>query len=229
MVVATGTGHGQSLGSLRQDVDLVVDLVSPRLDRVGRGIQYLPQPVPTGSDWVDVVRAVCRQPRRHQVARDLLLQEAVVGQVGVERFDDVVTEPPSVELVVVEFMTVRFGPAHQVQPVSPPALPVVRRAEQPFDGPHVGSLGGIGQERVDLGRCRRQASQIEGHSSQQRPPIHAGRRLQSLGFQPGEDKPINIGAHPVRIANCRQRRLPDGPKAPELAAFRKIDAVFLNL
>ena len=214
--MTAGAGDRQALGRLGQHVDLVVDLVSPRLDRVGRGIEDLPQPVHAGSDRVDVVRAVRRQPRRHEVAGDLLLQEAVVGQVGVERLDDVVAEPPSIELVVVEFVTVGLGPAHQVQPVSPPALPVMRRAEQPFDDARVRPRSPVGQKLLQLGWGRRQAGQIERDPSQQRPPVGSVRRFQSLGLQPGEDEPIHVSARPVRVAYLRPRRPAYRAKTPEL-------------
>ena len=87
------------------------------------------------------MRAVGRESRRQQVACDLLLKELGVREVGIECLDDVVAVAPGVELVVVELVTVGFGPAHEIQPVTAPPLSVVGRAEQPFHRPCEG-IGG---------------------------------------------------------------------------------------
>ena len=63
-----------------------------------------------------------------QVAGDVLGEEPVVGQVGVEGADDVVAVAPGVGDLVVELVAVRLGVADQIEPVPAPALAVVRGA-----------------------------------------------------------------------------------------------------
>ena len=67
------------------------------------------------------------------VARDLLLDEAVVGLVLVERLDHVIAIAPDVGPRLIALEAFAIGVARQVQPVPRPALAVVRRGEQAVD------------------------------------------------------------------------------------------------
>src|SRR2546423_716856 len=60
--------------------------------------------------------------RRHQVPRELLLDEHVVGLVGVERGDHVVPVPPRLGVVEVDRLAGRLGEPGDVEPVPAPPL-----------------------------------------------------------------------------------------------------------
>src|SRR5262245_16001010 len=79
------------------------------------------------------------QPRPfQQIARDVLNQKLVVGQVGIERSDDVVAVLERVGNVVVELMPARFGIPDQIEPMPRPALTEVRRVEELVYGSLIG-------------------------------------------------------------------------------------------
>ena len=67
------------------------------------------------------------------VPRDLLLHEAVVRLACVKRIDHVVAVPPRVRTRHVRLETVALRESSQVQPMPPPALPVVRGGQQALD------------------------------------------------------------------------------------------------
>src|SRR5262245_24298666 len=64
------------------------------------------------------------------VTGDLLLYEAVVRLVFVERADHVVAVAPRVRTWLVRFEALAFRETGQIKPVTAPALPVSRRCEQ---------------------------------------------------------------------------------------------------
>ena len=68
-----------------------------------------------------------RRIHAQRVAGDLLANETVIGQVRVERADNVVAVGPRVRAFRVHFKAVRVRIAHHIQPVLRPAFAVVRR------------------------------------------------------------------------------------------------------
>ena len=92
------------------------------------------------------------------VAGELLGQEAVEGQVGVEGADDLVAVAPLVlaeldgggVVVAADDIDVAGG----VEPVPAPALAEVRRGQQPVDQPLVGVGPRVGEERRPPPRAR---------------------------------------------------------------------------
>ena len=102
-------------------------------------------------------------------------------------------------------VTVRVGVARRVQPPHRQPFAVVRRLQQRVDSLLVRVRRPVGQERVDLGRRRRQSGQVVGDASQQRFLVRFGRRLKPLALETGEDELIDRIARPSRP--LRRRRL----------------------
>ncbi len=144
-------------------------------------------------------RALFQRGVRQQVAGKLLDGEAVERQVLVQRVDDPVAPAPGVRPAGVFLVAVGVGIAGRVEPVPGPALPIVRRAQQPIDQLLVGVGGTVVQEFVDLYRRRRQAEQVEAEPSQQRRLVRFGRRSDSFVFQTGEDEAVNVVVNPARL------------------------------
>jgi hypothetical protein len=95
------------------------------------------------------------------------MMRTVVWFIAVERVDHpVAIEPGPAHLVLL--ITIRVGVPRRIEPESSPALTVVRGGEQPLDLPAPGLRTLIGEEGVDLRRCRRQTRQVETQSSQER-------------------------------------------------------------
>ena len=84
---------------------------------------------------------------RQLIAGDLFDDEAVVGQVTVERMNDPVAIRPD-ETRLVLFKSVRVGVTRGVEPMAPPTLAVMRRIQQTPDLFFVSIRGLVREERV---------------------------------------------------------------------------------
>ena len=140
------------------------------------------------------------------VAGNLLLDEALIGLVRIERADDVVAIRPGVIPAFVLVVAVCVAVVHDIQPVAAPAFAITRRSQQPVNEPLVGAGATIVDEIIHLFGCRRQAMQIESHAPNERAPVGRGRRLEALGFKGGEDKGIDGGPRPGVVYRCRNGR-----------------------
>ena len=117
---------------------------------------------------------------------------------------------------------VRVGIAGDVEPVPAPALAIARRRQQPLDHPFVGVGPLVGEERVDLGRGRRQAGQVERDPPQQLPPAGGGDRGQPLRLESGQDEPVDRTAHPGLVADGGRLGTGHRPERPVLAARTEV-------
>ena len=221
-LVVVAAGAADRLGQERppDDVHLLVDDVDAHLVDVLLG-QHL------RAEGQESGRGEAREPlvvagRRHQVAGNLLLHEPVVRLVAVERLDDPVAIAECIRVRNVLVEPVRVGIAGDVEPVSAPALAVARRRQEPLDHPFVGVGPLVGEERVDLGRGRRQAGQVERDPSQQLPPAGGGDRGQPLRLEPGQDEPVDRAAHPGRVVDGGRFGTGHRPERPVLAARTEI-------
>ena len=161
-----------------------------------------------------VEHRVAQEPGRHalgfgglgqQVAGDLLDQEAVVGQVPVERVDHPVpVGPDEAGLVLLE--PVRIGVAGRIQPVPTPAFAVMRRSQQSGHRSIPCIRGFVGEEPIHLGRRRRESGEIEVESAQQGDAVRLRRGLQPLGLESGQDESVDGVPDPVDPAHGGQRR-----------------------
>ena len=226
VVVAAGAGDRQAEERLRQHVDLVVDATHPLLAHVHRRVRPLAQEEESGAED-RLVRAVGGVPPGvfHEVARDVLDDEAVIGHVGVERPDDVIAIGVGADDVVVELVPGRLGVPHQVEPVPPPALAVVGRREQAIDDLLEGVRGAVGEEGVDLRDRRRQADQVERQAPEERPLVGVRGGLEALRLQAVEQEAIDGVPRPSRALDRRGFRRPDGLEAPVLRAFLEVECL----
>ena len=67
------------------------------------------------------------------IAGEMLADELIERLVVVERADDVVTERPEILNDLIPLVAAALAEAHDIQPVPPPVLAVVRRREQAVD------------------------------------------------------------------------------------------------
>ena len=221
LVVVTA-GAADRFGQERppDDVHLLVDDVDEHLVDVLLGQHLRAQGQEPG-------RGETREPpavagRRHQVAGNLLLHEPVVGLVGVERLDDPVAVAERVRVRDVLVEPVRVGIAGDVEPVPAPPLAVARRRQQTLDHPFVGVGPLVGEERVDLGRGRRQAGQVEGDPPQQLTPAGGGDRGKPLRLEPGQDEPVDRAARPAPAADGGGLGTGHRPERPVRAARTEV-------
>ncbi len=121
VVVAAGTRQREAQKRLGDHIDLVVDPPHLLFANVNGGMSSLPEEVKPGPQD-RLVEALNRVPARRleQVSGDLLGQEPVVRQVGVEGANDVIAVAKRVHDVVVELVAGGLGVADQVEPVAGP-------------------------------------------------------------------------------------------------------------
>ena len=86
----------------------------------------------------------------HFIARDLLLNEAVVGLVFIERLNHIVAIAPVIWTGIVVLKARAIRVARKIQPAPGLALTVVGRREQLVDQSLVGVGTLVGRERFDL-------------------------------------------------------------------------------
>src|SRR5262245_31218042 len=127
----------------------------------------------------------------NEVASEVLDQELVVGQIGIERSNYVVAISPGVVQVVVEFEAERFAVADDIEPVTAKTFAIAGRGEQAIDQSliHVGRV--VGEKRIDFVGQRREAGQIECQATDES-ALGGGRRwLKPGGFQARADENVD--------------------------------------
>ena len=87
--------------------------------------------------------------------------------------------------------------------MAPPALPVVRRGEEPLDDllERVGRE--IVDERRDLLRCRGEAGEIEGRTADELAPVGWRQRLEPEFVELGEDEAVDVPVRRARFARLQ--------------------------
>ena len=125
-----------------------------------------------------------------EVAGELPGGEDVEGQVVVEGLHDPVAVGPHAALVV-EVQAVRVGVAGGVEPAAGHVFAIARRSQEAFDDLVVGLRGVVCEEGVDLGRCRRQAGQVERHAAEKAGFVGFGGGLKALGRKFGVQESVN--------------------------------------
>ena len=221
-LVVVAAGAADRLGEKRppDDVHLLVDDVDDHLVDVLLGQHLRAEGQEPGRG--EILEPLVVAGRRQQVAGNLLLHEPVVGLVAVERLDDPVAIAERVRVRDVLVQPVRVGVAGDVEPVPAPTLAVARRRQQPLDHPFVGVRPLVGEVRVDLGRGRRQAGQVERDPSQQLPLAGGGDRGQPLRLEPGEDEPVDRAARPGRVVDSGRLGTGHRPERPVIAARAEV-------
>ena len=135
------------------------------------------------------------------VGREHLADHLIVGQVGVDRFDDPVAVVPHVLLAVAKLVTqsppVAVPP--DVHPVASPPLAVPRIGEQLLDERFIPVGRRIGLERGQFLRLRRQADEIERDPANQNSTRRLGLRHDARLLVGLGEKGVNRVSHPRRV------------------------------
>jgi hypothetical protein len=197
VVVAARAGHRQPEQPARDRVDALVPVVGREApDHVGR--QPLILVVDGRGAEVPERPQVVAARVRHQIRRDLQLDEARVGHVGVDRLDDPVAVAPREGIRLVGRLGGRvvLAVAGDVHPVPPPALAIVGRGEQPVDERLEGARRAIGGEGPHLVVGRLEAEQVDVRALGERRPIGGRRGREALGLERGDDERVDARARP---------------------------------
>ena len=150
VVVAARAGDGLGLEGLPEDVDLVVDEADLLVQGIGGQVAVVDEP-PVGGGEDRLVQAPLRiQAGLEQVARHVLPDEAVVGEVLVEGADQVVAVAIREGDLRVPLGAVGVGVADDVHPVPRPALAEVGGGEQAVHEALVGVGPRVGLEAPEL-------------------------------------------------------------------------------
>ena len=150
---------------------------------------------------------------RQHVARELFDGELVEWQVAVEGVDHPVAVAPDLA-VVVEVDAMGVGVSCGVQPVAAALFAPLRHREQAVDVSFVSVGSDVGEVGVEHFRRRRESGEVEGHPAGKRAAVGLGRRGQAVGFELGEHEGIERLAHPVLLADFRQRVADDRLERP---------------
>ncbi len=109
--------------------------------------------------------------RPNDVSCNLLLQEAKVGLVLVERLDDVIPIPPGIGSALVPLESMSVGIMGQIQSVLGHALTEPGMTKQAVDKVLICIRGVVGKKDIDRFRGGREAMQIVGKAADQSAPI----------------------------------------------------------
>ena len=102
------------------------------------------------------------------VSRDLFLNKAIVGLVGIERIDDVVAKSPGLPCGDSATLTQIVGIAGQIEPVPSPAFAESRRSQKPVNDLLEGEIRIVAEKRLDVFGLRGETDEIEVNPPQQR-------------------------------------------------------------
>ena len=158
-----------------------------------------------------------RRTREH-VAGDLLQRELVERQIAVERVDDPIAPAPHVALGV-GLVAVRIRIARRVEPLCGHPLAVARRGEKAIDDFLVRVARFVVHERIDVGRCRRQAGQVEADATNQGGPIRFRSRTEAFLFEPLQHEEIDFVSRPCTVADLGKRCAPGRDEGPVFLPF----------
>ena len=158
VVVTARAGNRQALESLREDVDLIVRPLDPVFERIDGLVAVFDHPHMGGADdgLIDP-QLFIPAGGIEQVARKVLANQLVIGNIIVERPHEIVAVAPSERHIGIAFAAMRFGVADQIHPAPGKALAETWRIQQAIDQPLVGSIGIIVNEGFDLLRRGGQA------------------------------------------------------------------------
>ena len=217
VVVAAGAAHGEAQEPARRDVDAVVALVGARHRRIGDVV--VPGTAPEKAQRGDGALAF---GLLQQVARDLRLDEEVVGHVAVEGLDHPVALDVGVGVALAS-RTARRQPAGvvlaeagHVQPVPAPALAVVGGGQQPLDDLPEGVRRRVADEGVDLLGGRGQAGQVEGGAPDELAAVGGPQRLKPLLLDLREHEAVDVVLGPVGVRGRGDVGIGQGPERPEV-------------
>jgi hypothetical protein len=131
-----------------------------------------------------------------RVSRDLLADELVIRNIGVEGTDDIVAVGKGVGTLGIHLEAMRVGVADDIEPVLRPALAVMGTGEESLDdlahrGVRVSNRSYL--ECREFLRCRRQSDQVEAKAAEKGPGVRRGRAMQAVCGKSGADEIIHRG------------------------------------
>ena len=223
MIVAAGAGGGEPEERLGIDIDLVLDhlhLVVEGIDRYEAELHH-PQMRRANRRFIEPLGGV---PTRigEKVAGDLLAHELVVGEIGVERPNEVVAVAPRIGKLGVSLAAVRLAVADEIHPVAREALAEARGGEQPVDGSRVGCRRRIGREGEHLLGAGREPGEDERQPPQERRRGSDRGRFEAGCVESGDQKAIDRVGSPIGAACWRWLVAVKRLKTPPSAAFGEI-------
>ncbi len=235
VIVAAGAPHGETEEAAGRDVDAVVSFVRARHRRIHEVV--VPGSAAEEAEPGDRLRAL---GLFEEIARELRLHERVPGQVAVERVD----HPVALHVgrgIALAPRTVPRQPARvvlaeagHVQPVTPPALPVVGRGEEPLHHRLERAGRRVVHEGVDFLRGRGQAGEVEGGAADELAAVRRLQRLEPQLVERREHEAVDVRVG-VRVGvgvglagallplGLGRRRAREGLERPEAAFGRRDD------
>ena len=173
VVVATSAAHGERQHPPRNRINAVV-----------KGVVNVVLELPAAGQEPKTGQSLFVLAKVELIRGELLDKEFIVGQIVIERTNDVIA--------VGEGMgAVGTGVSSHIQPVTAPAFAVVPRGEQTIHDCCERLRGLVRHEGRDFLGCRRQTDQVISSPANQGSLVRRLRWLHSSGFQFGQDKRIN--------------------------------------
>ena len=216
VIVALRTLHGEAAHGADGVLHHVIAIEMPGDFAIELRLRHLRMadviPRPCGDE--PKRRNAIHRARIERISGDLLLDEAGVGFVAVQRPDDVVAVRPSIQARLVFVVAVGFAVMHGIQPVPRPALAVAGRGEEHVHESFILLIGQISQ----IGRIRRQAREIEVEAADQRAGIGAWSGREALFLQLF----VNEGIHALALGFGERF---EGPPVRFVLQLRHIHAI----
>ena len=225
MIVAARTGHRHGLKSPGKRVDLAVDHRHLLAFHIHGGLKELHKPPKTGGDQGLVFALV--PARGEQVARNVLAEKAIDGNVLVERAHQVVAVPPRERQEGVALQSVRLAVVHDIHPAAGPPLTEVNRAEGPIHQPFKRVRSHVGEELAHVLGRRRKTEQRKPQPPDQDPAVRFAGRDQRVGFEFREDEAIKVGLRPDFVLGGGRGHALQRLESPLLGACLEVDSPLL--
>jgi hypothetical protein len=221
MVVAARARNGQAHEGAAGEVDLVVDNVADEFFLVRVAAAPFADHVDAGGDDAVLVEGAA-VARGNQVTGDLFLDEAVVGQVVVKTANDPVAVAPgegAILLLADDARVEGVGVADDVEPVTGPALAVLRGSQKFVDEFCVGVGAVVFDEGFDFIARRREAEEVEVGAADERAAVGGGGGREILLFEFSQDEAIDRILRPRGVLHDGRRVVDRFLKRPPLATF----------
>ena len=202
MVVTPRTADRQSEKGLADRVDLLIDGIDQQLFLIGRADDFGTHDKEPGRH--DVVVPLFLGAEREQIAGQLFGEEPVERLVGVKRVNHVIAKTPGVVVGEVFVRTVGVGITRHVEPVTAPTLSEFGPAQQRIDDFRKRVRRVVSEKRLDVGRGRRNANQVEDDSPQQGWLVGISDRRQPFRLKFSENEAIDVRARPGIVLYSRR-------------------------
>ena len=224
MVVALGTADGEPeerTGHNRERVghDPVAALGIPS---AGRPVGRHPQEA-GGRQPLDRLRRELGMGGRDElVAGELLDEEAIQRQVGVEGAHDPVAVLPGVGPGRIVLRGAGgVGVACRIEPMAGPPLAIVGRGEEPIDEVLVGRRIGVGDEGIDLLGSGRKTEEIKRRPADERRPVGRRREGEASSLEAGKEEGVDRLRDEIGVGHGRERGADKGAERPPLPLLRR--------